>query len=360
MNYRNILFLISVVFIFNSCSDNEDCCAMPPEPEAEFDSGILVLNEGNFGSGNASVSFINSEDSDNQSEIYKNTNGTSLGDTAQSIEMHEDLAVIVVNVSSKLEIVNRYTFESLGTIRNNLLNPRYAEIIGNKLYVTNWGDGANPDDDFVAVFDLNDYSFLESIPVAEGPEKIISSANSLFVAHKGGFSFNNKISVINAESYLVEKEIEVGDVPNSMVLNGSDLWVLSAGKPSYAETETAGSFSKIDIATSEVSESYTFSDPSIHPENLKFSSNIAYFTVNKSVYKYMPGEELPAAAEFQLDQVSVLYGVEVRENKIYVASPNSDFTGNGKLYVYDLNDGSLLDQYTTGVNPNGIYFNDLN
>ena len=77
-------------------------------------------------------------------------------------------------------------------------------------------------------------------------------------------------------------------------------------------------------------------------------------------YKITGAWDFPTAPEFQLDQVSVLYGLEVRENKIYVASPNSDFTGNGELYVYDLNDGSLLDQYTTGINPNGIYFNDLN
>ena len=328
-----------------------------PEPETKFQSGIFVLNEGNFGSANASVSFINEENEENSSQIFSNINGVALGDTAQSMEMHEVLAIIVVNVSNKIEIVNRYTFENLGTINTNLMNPRFARVIGNKLFVTNWGDGGNPDDDFVAVFSLIDFSFIEAIPVAEGPEKMISVNNSLYIAHKGGFSFNNIVSVIDSESNAVIKEIEVGDQPNSMIINGNDLWVLSSGKPSYADVETAGELSRINQSTNVVEESLEFSEETIHPENLQLSGGDAYLTIGKFVYKYEPGEALPTAAEFSLDEVAVLYGFEIRDNKIYVASPRADFTGDGDLYIYDLNNGSLIDQYKTGINPNGIYFN---
>ncbi|MBT8319926.1 MAG: hypothetical protein KJP01_07335 [Gramella sp.] len=246
MNIKPFFFVLTFAFLFQSCDDNEDCCPMP-EPVAEFNSGIFVLNEGNFGSGNASVSFINPEEELNQDQIFDEINGFSLGDTAQSIEMHEDMAIIVVNVSNKIEIVNRYTFESLGTISSNLSNPRYAEVMGDNLYVTNWGDGMNPDDDFVAIFNLSDLTFTESIAVAEGPEKLIAYSGAIYVAHKGGFSFNDLVSQIDASSNTVIKEIKVGYLPNSMVINGNDLWVLAAGKPSYADEETAGRLTRIDL-----------------------------------------------------------------------------------------------------------------
>lgn len=356
MKIKHLLLVFTCIFLFQSCDDDEDCCPVP-EPEAEFVSGIFVLNEGNFGSGNASVNFINPEDESNRSQAFSDINGFSLGDTAQSIEMHEDFAIIVVNVSNKIEIVNRYTFESLGTINSNLSNPRYAEVLEDKLYVSNWGDGMNPDDDYVAVFDLSDLSFIDSIAVAEGPEKLIAYSETLYVAHKGGFSFNDILSLIDAESNTVTKEIEVGDLPNSMVLNGNDLWVLSAGKPSYADEETAGELSRIDLNQNEVIESFEFADNTMHPDNLSLASNSLYLTIGKSVYNYEIGGNLPIEPEFTLDEVSVLYGFEIYDNKIYVASPQPDFTGNGDLYIYDLNNGSLLDQYSAGINPNGIYFN---
>ncbi|MCB7479925.1 YncE family protein [Christiangramia sediminis] len=356
MNYKHFLFLLSILLFLNSCEDDTDCCPMP-EPTADFASGTFVLNEGNFGSGNTSVSYINENTGEVQNQVFNNINGFELGDTAQSIEMHEDLAIIVVNVSNKIEIVNRYTFETLGTINANLQNPRFAEVVGGNIYVSNWGDGSNPDDDFVAVFNLTDFSFIKSISVAEGPEKMTSVENSLYVAHKGGFSFNNIISVIDARADVVTAEIEVGDLPNSMVISGSDLWVLSSGKPSYAEVETAGELSKININTNEVVESFEFPESNLHPENLNLVGTDAYFTIGKSLYNYSPGGTLPSSAEFSFDEAAVLYGFEIHNEKIYIASPNADFTGDGNLYIYDLNDGSLLEQYKTGINPNGIYFN---
>ncbi|MCH4822914.1 YncE family protein [Gramella lutea] len=352
---HSLLFLLALLFL-NSCDDDNDCC-LPAGPGDEFETGVFVLNEGNFGSANSSVSYIDELVQVNQPAIFSNVNGSSLGDTAQSIEMHEDIAIIVVNVSNKIEIVNRYTFESLATISSNLSNPRYAEVIGDNIYVSNWGDGMNPGDDFISVFKLSDYSFNQSIPVAEGPEKMIELNDDLYVAHIGGFSFNNIVSHIETETNSVTNEIEVGDRPNSMVIQGNDIWVLSSGKPSYADEETAGVLSRIDAGTDEVVADFQFPENSIHPENLNIAGGSAYLTIEKSLYKYDFNGELPDTPEYSFDEVSVLYGFEINDSKIYIASPRADFTGDGDLYIYDLNDGSLLDNYAVGINPNGVYFN---
>ena len=356
MNYKNLLLLFVAVTLFYSCSEETDCCPIP-ESEAEFESGIFVLNEGNFGSGNASVSFISGDMEQMQSEIFNNTNSKDLGDTAQSIEMHESLTIIVVNVSNKIEIVNRYTFESLATIDANLQNPRYAEVAGNKIYVSNWGDGMNSEDDFVAVFDLADFSFIKSIPVAEGPEKVLAGGEKLFVAHTGGFSFNNLVSVIEISNNEVEAEVQVGDVPNSMVLEGNDLWVLSGGKPAYAETETAGRLTNINITSNEIEEDFEFPENSMHPSNLSLAQNDVYLTMGINLFKYDMASMQPSL-EFEMQEPAVLYGFEIHDGNVYVASPNADFTGDGILYIYDLASGSLSDQFSVGINPNGVYFND--
>lgn len=327
-----------------------------PEQEAEFEFGIFILNEGNFGSANASVSFLSSDKEEMQSNIFRNINGNDLGDTAQSIEMHEELALIVVNVSNKIEIVNRYSFESLGTIDTELQNPRYAEVIEDKVYVSNWGDGMDPEDDFVAVFALSDFSFVKSIPVSEGPEKVLAVNEKVYVAHKGGFSYNNIVSVISTGENEVQAEIEVGDLPNSMILDGNNLWVLSGGKPSYADIETAGKLTNIDISTNQVKNEFDFPDSTVHPDNLSLEGNEVYLTMDRTVYRY-DMDSMQPASEFDLADPAILYGFEIHNGKVYVASPNADFTGDGTLYIYDLSDGNLIDQFSVGINPNGIYFN---
>ncbi|MFV8225989.1 DUF5074 domain-containing protein [Christiangramia aquimixticola] len=348
------LFMASTLLF--SCSSDDDCCPVSV-PESDYEKGIIVLNEGNFGSGNASVSFLNTDTGTINNAIYVSVNGIDLGDTAQSIEIHEELAFIVVNVSNKIEVVNRFTFKNLGTINSNLDNPRYVEVVGDEIYVTNWGDGMNKDDDFVAIYNLSDFSFKEKVAVAEGPEKVMAYNQNLYVAHKGGFGYNNIISVLDSSSKEVAKEIEVGYLPNSMVIEGSNLFVLSSGKPAYADEETAGSLSFINLSTNELMETKTFQSISTHPANLIFSNGSYYFNVDKAVYTYKIGESLPSAPQFVLNDVDVLYGLEVKDERLYIASPNSDFTGNGKLNVYDAVSGNLLNSYSAGINPNSIYFN---
>lgn len=355
MKKNHILILLLSIFILNSCSKDDDSPIDVPEENATYESGIIVLNEGNFGSGNASISFVN-PDGTVDSSIFKAENETDLGDTAQSIKLYEDLAFIVLNVSNKIEIVNRYTFESLATIDANLLNPRYVEVANNAVYVTNWGDGMDSKDDYVAVFNLEDFQYIESIAVQEGPEKILADGNELYVAHQGGFSFNKIISVINSSSNSVDMTIEVGDVPNSMVIAGNSLYVLNGGKPSYADAETASSISKIDLTDGSVEEIFDFDLAEGHASNLSEDSGNFYYSISSEVYEWDGSSDLPSDPKFSLEEPASIYGFDIYNSNLYISAPTLDFTGNGDVFQYDLN-GNLLNQYSVGINPNGVYLN---
>ena len=145
---------------------------------------------------------------------------------------------MVVNVSNKIEVVEDGTFLKMATIESNLENPRKIAFLDGMAYVTNWGDASNPFDDYVAVFNAETFEFITKIAVEEGPEKILVEGNRVFIAHKGGWNFNNTISVIEGSD--VEEIIQVGEVPNSLAAGNGFLWVSSSGLPNYAG-ETAGS-----------------------------------------------------------------------------------------------------------------------
>jgi len=354
MNFKKfgILVILSGVFI-TSCTSDDDVST----PLGAYDNGVLILNQGNFGGGNSSISFWSNDFSTFEFNAFGSVNpSVPLGDTAQDLGFYSDKAYIVVNLSNTIQVVNRYTLEHLTTISNGLSNPRYIAFANGNAYVTNWGDGTNPNDDYVAVIDLTSNTVSSTLPVAEGPERILEHNNKLYVAHLGGFGFGNSISVIQTNNNTVSS-IEVGDVPNSMVLVNNDLYVLCGGKPSWADSETSGSLAKIDLSTNTVTSALPFLLGN-HPSNLVFHENKFYYTVDSDVFsKTITANTIPSTPIFSTSPQGVygVYSFAIANNKIYVGDA-TDYNSNGKVYIYSLI-GTLENQQTVGVIPGGFYFN---
>lgn len=349
-----ILTAIAGSLLFVSCSDDD---SDSNRPSGAYDNGMLIINQGNWGQGNSTVSFL-SDELVLENNIFGAVNpGHILGDTAQDIGFKGDLAYIVMNASNKIQIVNRYTFAHVGTI-SGLDNPRYIAIEDNKAYVTNWGDGSVTTDDYVAVINLSTNAVTSEIAVAEGPERILEEDGKLYVSHKGGYGYGNTITVINASSGAVVTTISVGDVPNTMEEEDGKLYVMCEGKPFWADSETPGSLVVINLSTNTVASTIAFTGTS-HPSNLVIEDDKIYFTEGSDIYTMAKNATtLPSAPLFTTAEQGV-YGVSafaVEDNRIYVGDA-TDFNSNGKVYVYSLA-GTLQNTFTVGITPAGFYFND--
>jgi YVTN family beta-propeller protein len=354
MNLKKIGILLTLSGLFlTACTNDYDIST----PLGAYDNGVLILNQGNFGGGNSSISFWSNDFSSFEFNAFSSVNpSVTLGDTAQDLGFYGDKAYIVVNLSNTIQVVNRYTLEHLTTISNGLSNPRYIAFANGNAYVTNWGDASNAEDDYVAVINLTSNSVTSSIPVAEGPERILEHYDKLYIAHIGGYGLGNSISVIEANNNTVSS-IVVGDVPNSMALVNNDLYVLCGGKPSWAEPETSGSLVKINISTNTVTSTipYLLRD---HPSNLIFHNNKFYYTVDSNVFsKTIEANTIPSTPIFSTTQQGVygVYSFAIANNKIYVGDA-ADYNSNGKVYIYSLT-GTLENQEKVGVIPGGFYFN---
>lgn len=354
MNLKKIGILLTLSGLFLTACTNDDDISTPL---GAYDNGVLILNQGNFGGGNSSISFWSNDFSSFEFNAFSSVNpSVPLGDTAQDLGFYEDKAYIVVNLSNTIQVVNRYTLEHLTTISTGLSNPRYIAFANGNAYVTNWGDASNAEDDYVAVINLTSNSITSSIPVTEGPERILEHNDKLYIAHMGGYGFGNTISVIQTGSNAVTS-IEVGDVPNSMVLANNDLYVLCGGKPSWAEPETSGSLVKINLSTSTVTAALPFLLGN-HPSNLIFHDNKFYYTVDSNVFsKTILENTIPSTPIFNTSPQGVygVYSFAIANNKIYVGDA-ADYNSNGKVYIYSLT-GTLENQETVGVIPGGFYFN---
>jgi YVTN family beta-propeller protein len=352
MKIRNLFLSLFLIGLSWSCSndENEDI----QEPVGDYANGILVSNEGPFSNGSGTVSFISEDLSVVNNGIYKMKNNEDLGNVVQSIGLTEDEAFIVANVSNKINVVNRYTFEKVASITEGLNNPRYFIEANGKGYVTNWGDAADETDDFLAIINLQNYTVEGTISVVLGPEAILAKNDMVYVAHQGAWGQNNKVSVINTTTNEVVKTLIVGDVPNSMQLDASgNLWVLASGKPAYTEDETAGVLSRINTYTNEVDTNFEF-EITEHPGKLNLDGSTLYYFLGGTVYK----QGLSATS---LNKESVLenvgfYAMAVKNGRLY-GTDAGDYASNGTIAIYDLNTKLAIESLTMGIIPGGIYFN---
>jgi YVTN family beta-propeller protein len=361
MKIKHVIAIVALGILGTSCSDDNETIKLP---EGDYANGILIANEGPFGNGTGTISFLQNDSTSVQASIYNAVNNEDLGNIVQSIAFTSDKAFIIANVSNKISVVDRYSFIKEASIDAGLSNPRYMVVSNGKGYVTNWGDTADETDDYIAIINLESNTVEGTIPVVLGPEAIVAKDNYVFVAHQGAFGTNNKVSVIDTDKQEVITTITVGDRPGNMQLDDSgDLWVLSSGEPSYATVETSGTLSKINTSTYEVENSLDF-ETTEHPGKLYFNEgNLYYAITNSGIYRMeVSSATLPSTPFFANSDLDVftninlnLFAIAVNDNKLHLTY--GDYSSNGSLGIYDLNTNSELSTYPVGIIASNIYFN---
>ncbi|OBQ55431.1 cell surface protein [Tamlana sp. s12] len=349
------LFIFSVL-LFNSCSNDDD--GSDNLPKGAYENGILISGEGS-GAGTGSVSFVSEDLSFSENLIFKkNNNDLELGTFLQSIAFNDSKAFIVVDNTNTITVVDRYTFEYEGEIIEGLSAPRFMTIVGNKGYVTNWGSTSDDTDDFVAVVDLSTYAVEGTISVGNGPERIIAKGGKLFVSHKGAYTTNNIVSVIDIATENLQ-EITVKDNPDELEFNSAgNLVVLSEGRTIYDADwnvigNTEGSISTINTSSLEVDSEIVFAEGE-HPSLMVVNNGDIYYASNGKVYTIDENAGSLSTTSI-VESQGYLYGLEVENDNIYLLDAN--FSDLSELHVYDLGTQAKIETVSVALGASKIYFN---
>jgi YVTN family beta-propeller protein len=336
--------LLCSLLIIAACSSDDDA-SVPPAPQGDFDFGTLVLNEGGIGS----VTYI-SEDFDRvDQQIYQSVNpGEELGAFAQHMFFDDsDRAFIIGGGSNLITVVNRFTFEKLGEITTGLDNPRYGVVEGGNIYVTNQASFMTNDDDYVAIYNAD--SFAPSTPLVIGKpvEFIISDGSKLYVQN-AAFGFGSGITVIDPNTNSVETEIPTGAALQGIKINASTMYALHAS-----------GMDVISLSSQTVTSTINLPSDISGATNLDIFNGRFYYTFGASVYSSELAastlSNTPIITYESQSQFGTMYGFEVNDGFIYI-SDATDFVSDGFVEIYDL-DGNLVFSTSTGVGPNGFYFN---
>lgn len=341
LNFFTILLLS--VFLFTSCDDNEN------GPKGQFDNGVLVINEGNFGAGDGTVTFYDPGSKTATEDIFGLVNdGLALGDIVQSMTVVNDEAYIVVNNDNKVEIANVNTFEAIHTI-NDVLLPRYFVTANGKGYLTEWVSFVETGR--VSVIDLATHAILKSITTDFGAENLVVVGDKIFVSN----NFTNTVSVINTTTDAVVKTIEVASSPGEFVIDAQNkVWVICGGD--YQENN--GELVQIDPSTESVVKTIELSRNVSAKLATDKTKNALYYYSGKSIYKVATSATTPPASSLITEANAIgFYGLDIDANtNIIYAGDAKGFASNGVVFRYNL-DGSFIDSFSAGRGPNGFIFN---
>jgi len=350
---QNLLRLICLSLILISCAKEE----VKP-PKSAYNNGLWVVNEGPFGSGTGTLTWISRDGNRVEQDVFGLVNQRPLGNIAQSMQAKGNQGVIVVNNAGKIEFVNLQTMVSEGTLQGLALPSAVAvDAIRGKAYVSEWvsfgGNGR------VAVIDLVSRLKVKEIPVGPFPDALLLTGSQLWVANGD----SNFVSVVDVNADTLVANLVVGDRPNSLVAWQNNVAVLCAGRPSWAGTETAGSVHLFSTNSLQVTASNSFALTSQHPKDMVLTpaGNSVIYQLEASQNAGLHRLDLPWS------NTSVSPGVPLISRVFYhiafdpygerslVATDAGNFVQAGKCYRFN-NQWALLDSFATGIGPGHVFF----
>ena len=342
---NRIIVLLTIGFVAFSCKKI-------PEIPAEFaesilaGNGVFILNEGNFRSGNGSLSYYSYDSAKIHNDIFFRINGWPLGDVPNSMAMDGDRAYIIVNNSGKIEVVKRNTLESVSTIKG-LISPRNIGIINDsKAYVTSIYS------DSVSIINLKENSISGYINLHRSSEAISISGSKAFISNWMG---GKEIMVVNNVSDKVIDSIEVGVEPESMVIDRyNKLWVICNGgwaRQNFAELVV------INTITDNVEKQFQFPTKQDSPSCLQIDGNgETLYYLEKGVNRMSVNSLVLPVTPFIPESGAYFYkiGINPVNSDIFITDA-VDYIQSGNVLYYK-NDGTFVSTQKAGIIPGMMCF----
>ena len=342
-----ILFLALACFTACKKENNE------PAQTGSFltGNGVFVINEGNFGHGNGSLSFYSYDSVKIFNNLFADINGRPLGDVPNSMLISGDKIYIVVNNSGKIEVVERESLKSITTI-TGFNSPRdIAAVSGKKAYVTCMYS------DSVAILDTENDLISGYVNIRRTSEAIVVKDKKAYIANCVNIDWTsgNEIMVVNTETDRVVDSIAVSAEPESMVIDKNNtLWVLCNGG---WMREYNAELIAINTTSNEITKRLVFHSIEDSPSCLRIDgTGSTLYYLESGVRKLdINAVEIPSDV-FISSAESYFYnlGINPANGDIFVTDA-VDFQQRGRLLIFD-SKGDLSSEMLADIIPGKLYF----
>lgn len=335
---KQVLILLFSV-IFWSCNDPESVKPLVIEStEPIEDFNLIVLNEGNFGSGSGSVSKVLLGDTSLKVEnlAYFQQNNRHIGNVVQSMEVVNGEYWIVVNNSQKI-VVTDQDFNHLTTLEG-FNSPRYMVQTAEKVFVSDLFEDA------IWVVSKSTQKIIATIPTGSWNEEMVLVGDELWVTNTD----LKTISVFSTDDYQLLKTIHVKKQPLSIQKDTKgNVWALCNGglltreDLPYLYQINAGSYLKTD--------STLLSSLRGLPSRMQVFEDDVYVLAS-NLYKLQNGQ----MSEVWDSGTRNFYGFLVTD-EYYLVTDAKDFVRAGDLLVMDKQPTPNIRSATLDVIPSFIF-----
>ena len=330
-----ILTLFVVLALFWGCKEKED-----PLPEDPGDVSVIVVNEGNFGWGEGSLTGYNPLDHTVQHDVYRTTNGSGVGNVLQSVSRWNDELFLVVNNSNKLivtDTVYKKVYEWTG-----FTSPRYLYPVGgSKAYLTDLYQSA------IYVLDLDSRQVTKEIPVNGWAEKGVIVNNQFWFTAPN----TSNVYVVDIATDAVIDSVGIGYGTESIVLDAAQhVWVLNKGDSDKGEIPR---LSRVNPVAREVTRSILLG---LVPANLVYhppSNSLLFFNDGLRSLSVSEGSQVELKASGK-DRNFYGLGVDPTNGDIY-ASDIHDFTSNSTIHRWN-SEWVKQQEFYAGVISGNFFF----
>lgn len=350
---NNLLLLFAFLPLFFSA------CTSDPEPQQTadtYDNGVLIVNEGNFFSGDGEISHYNKETGQVTNNLYQTVNGVILAAYIEQVQVFGDNAYIVDSNmgGAKVVAVDKATFREKGRVEG-LEIPRDVAVADNKLFIADWGNYdaegnyTNPNS-FVAVADINGGSITKKIPVSSRPQSIVSHSGLIYVVCEG----SSEIIKINPTSQEIIERKSLDTSPKELFVRGEQLLLYSTlGQELHLElintTDLSLTKATFDIPNS----TRVVLDDEGQAWALTSAYSADYSYTDNAVVNFSTSGNGTAKTVFEARNLRGI-GIDTAKDQLYIADDNG-IQGNGTVIITDLQ-GEEIQKLDVGRVPSKFYF----
>ena len=334
------LLTLSIITIVIAIS----CDSNATGPTAENSSWVFIANEGEFDfsgpTNTGTISMINE-----LGDVYETE---SLGDVVHSLAVYNNQLIVSVNNSQKILIFD-ISKDGLSESYQNIPtedSPREIIVEGDRAYFTTWHPDYNvypTVNGHVKVLNLQSLEIEESIEVGVMPEGMLLDGNYLWVANSGEAT----IKKIDIQSNTVTETLDIGQGPQNLIKYNGEIYV---SRTFYdADWNTSHGSSKVG------------SEITIKNYGTGVPCTGAILNYNNQIYRTGLSEENGGIFPLYSDDLnfkdesgigsynqSQIYHTEVIGNNIWFAITNH--TDMNEIKVVDSN-GLEIASYEVGTSP---------
>lgn len=349
---KNLFWLLAAALTVGFCTacsndDNDDRRDAGVVPN----HALFVVNAGNWGSGNASLSLYDPKTQEVTNEVFAALNGYKLGDTAQSMTVNDDVAWVCVNNSHIVFAIDLKTMKEKGRL-TGVHSPRYICFASDeKAYLSHMYSNE------ITVFNPKTYTITGKITC---PDMTVENGSTEEMVYEDGYlyvacwSYHKRILKIDTKTNKVVAELEVGIQPSSIVEDDNDkLWVLCdggqwEGNPIGYEAPT---LCRINPKTMTIEKQFTFTKGDyVSRMRINDEENRLYWINNGALYRMsIYDDELPATPLITGEGSFYALTLDPENEDIYAADA-IDYQQQGIIYRYTAA-GQLIDSFYGGVIP---------